>query len=192
MCSSSGTFLPGGPLLPLCVCKLRADAGSQRGCRVSAQRRGRGARGFLQEALNPSLPAGPRGLHIPCLRPEPPPSPRRPLLGCLTQQRSSDRAFPSWGLQEKHFYTSLSLSLSLCLSFLSQLVNKELIVQTGLWSLGLFGPQPRGCPPRSWTLPPLVPGAPLPFPREAGSGPGLPEPPSVLTSRAVAPVLKTK
>lgn len=56
-----------------------------------------------------TLPAGPQGLHIPCLRPEPPPSPRRPRLGCLTQQRSSDRAFPSWGLQEKYFYTSLSL-----------------------------------------------------------------------------------
>lgn len=55
-----------------------------------------------------TLPAGPRGLHIPCLRPEPPPSPRCPQLGCLTQQRSSDRAFPSWSLQEKYFYTSLS------------------------------------------------------------------------------------
>uniref|UniRef100_A0A8C6G405 Cytosolic arginine sensor for mTORC1 subunit 1 n=1 Tax=Moschus moschiferus TaxID=68415 RepID=A0A8C6G405_MOSMO len=101
----------GGPLFLLCVCKLRADTGCQCGRRVSAQRRGRGARGFLQEALNPSLPAGPRGLHIPCLRSEPPPSLRRPRLGCLTQQRSSDCAFPSWGLQEKYFYISLSLSL---------------------------------------------------------------------------------
>ncbi|XP_069413664.1 cytosolic arginine sensor for mTORC1 subunit 1 isoform X4 [Ovis canadensis] len=59
VCSSFGMFPPGGAPLPLCVCKLQADAGSQCGCCVSAQRRGRGARGFLQEALNP--PCGASG-----------------------------------------------------------------------------------------------------------------------------------
>ncbi|KAM7234541.1 hypothetical protein CapIbe_014699, partial [Capra ibex] len=37
VCSSFGMFPPGGAPLPLCVCKLQADAGSQCGCRVSAQ-----------------------------------------------------------------------------------------------------------------------------------------------------------
>ncbi|XDA85516.1 hypothetical protein R6Z07F_015293 [Ovis aries] len=36
MCSSFGMFPPGGAPLPLCVCKLQADAGSQCGCCVSA------------------------------------------------------------------------------------------------------------------------------------------------------------
>lgn len=49
--------------------------------------------------------------------------------------------------------------------------------------MGSSEPQPRGCRLRSWT----VPSSPIPS-CAAGSGPGSPQPPSVLTSRASAPI----
>lgn len=87
--SPSSPIHAGGPLLQLSICKLRAGTGSHVELRVCPPRE-HGAPGFHKEALDPSLPAQPRRLHIPCLRLEPSPLHTPPWASC-----SLDRALIS-------------------------------------------------------------------------------------------------